>query len=116
MKTGIQLIAAERKRHPKLGWTAEHDDMEHNDASLALAAVAYAAPGRVFGLRESSDSFEFCDPWPWEGWEDKRPYKGNVLQRPTHRQRIRLLAKAGSFCAAEIDRLQRAHDRRQHHE
>jgi hypothetical protein len=107
MKTGAELIAEERARHAKLGWTAEHDDLEHVEGDLALAAICYAAPERVYLRHDFSDRLYFRDPWPWDEHFDRRPHDGNVLKKPTRRQRIRLLAKAGSFLAAEIDRLQR---------
>jgi hypothetical protein len=48
MKTGIELIAEERKRQIEVeGWTAEHDD-EHTDGELALAAVCYATPIKLY--------------------------------------------------------------------
>jgi hypothetical protein len=86
--TGAQRIASERERQQaKLGWTVEHD-AEHDDGSLAMAAVCYAAQaadGRFYG----------------EGGE-----RGNVLRNPPNDAfRIRLLEKAGALIAAEIDRL-----------
>lgn len=45
MKTGVDLIAAERKRQiEKEGWTLQHDRDEHTGGELALAACCYAAP------------------------------------------------------------------------
>lgn len=78
------------------GWTAKHDD-EHEDCSLALAAACYAIP-------DDERQFESCradgipDLWPWDAkwW------------KPTPRNRIRELTKAGALIAAEIDRLLRA--------
>jgi hypothetical protein len=106
MSTGIERIAAERVRQiTDHHWSAEHDD-EHDDGSLAMAAVCYAAPERVYIRRTFARGETFTDPWPWEGW-DKRPYDGNVLRAPTAVERIRLLEKAGALIAAEIDRLLR---------
>jgi hypothetical protein len=43
MATGIELIAAERKRQIEAkGWTYEHDDA-HEEGELIAAAVCYAA-------------------------------------------------------------------------
>ena len=43
-KTGIELIADERKRQIEVeGWTAEHD-AEHYESELAYAAAVYANP------------------------------------------------------------------------
>ena len=102
--SGIERIAAERKRQvEKEGWTPEHDD-EHADGSLALAAVCYATPVQLYELSGGKAFMTFQDPWP-ESWDedwDKRPQK-----TPTNAQRIRMLEKAGALIAAEIDRLLR---------
>ncbi len=113
-KTGVELIAVERKRQmDDEGWTAKHDD-EHDDHSLALAAAAYAAPEVLYSRGDYAESVSFYEAWPrsWAtGW-DKRP-----RFRDTHKLmdagaqgksvRIRALVKAGALIAAEIDRLQR---------
>jgi len=110
--TGIELIATERMRQVKQeGWTPEHDD-EHDDESLALAAICYAAPIPIFRRKGGETYFEFLDPWPdsWDVEWDKRPfdsYNGEPRE-PTPAERIRMLVKAGALIAAEIDRLQRA--------
>ena len=85
MKTGIEIIAEERKRQiSSEGWSMTHD-LGHNDGELAIAASCYALPSqfsrKTFWLFEK-DSF--------------KPSK----------DRIRDLAKAGALIAAEIDRLQ----------
>jgi hypothetical protein len=85
--TGIELIAAERRRQIEAeGWTPEHDDAHRNN-ELARAAAAYALP----------DDYRDCDHWPW-----------NDSWKPTPDDRIRELVKAGALIVAEIDRLQRA--------
>lgn len=103
--TGAELIAAERRRQvEEEGFTAEHDD-QHDDQSLAWAAVCYAAPERVYLLEDGSpDEFTFIDLWPptWGPELDKRPI-GFVRNH----ERIRYLTKAGALIAAEIDRLLR---------
>lgn len=89
MKTGIELIADERKRQiEEEGWTAEHDAKHTND-ELSLAAVCYATPAAV---RYNP----YCRFWPW----DKESWK------PSPDNRIRELVKAGALISAEIDRLQ----------
>lgn len=109
--TGIDLIATERMRQVKQeGWTPEHDD-EHEDGSLALAAICYAAPIPIFQREGDERYFAFVDPWPdsWGAEWDKRPfdnYNGEPRD-PTPEERIRMLVKAGALIAAEIDRLQR---------
>jgi len=62
MSTGVEAIAAERKRQIEAeGWTPEHDD-EHTNGEMADAAACYA--------RRRGDP----DPmppgvWPWcEEW------------------------------------------------
>ena len=103
MKSGIELIAAERERQITAeGWSAAHDD-EHIGGDLADAASCYAHLAAVEArgplteehkervLEGLGDLF-----WPWED-EDFRPMGGNV----------RNLVKAGALIAAEIDRVQR---------
>ena len=111
LRSGADRIAAERARQiAKEGWTPEHDD-EHVTDELAWAAVCYAAPTQVFRRTDWCDtttgrgSLNFADPWPddWSSHWDKRPRR----RRPTRRQRIRMLEKAGALIAAEIDRLLR---------
>lgn len=99
--TGVELIAQERAKHPKKGWTAEHD-AEHKNEELAFAAVCYALPGRFYPL-DQSQSFEAgihikidrtCF-WPFARNE----------WNPSVDDRVKELVKSGSFIAAEIDRL-----------
>lgn len=90
MKTGIEIIADERKRQIEVEhWTPQHDN-EHAIGELANAASCYAM---IPALRPAS-----LPPahWPWLRW-----------WKPTPDDRIRELAKAGALIAAEIDRLQR---------
>jgi hypothetical protein len=100
MKTGIELIADERKRQIKVeGWSAEHDS-EHKKDELAMAAVSYAMPKdvREAMIRVFTSPIVDAPPtWPWnvEWW------------KPTPDNRIKELVKAGALIAAEIDRLQR---------
>lgn len=89
-KTGIELIAEERKRQMEgEGWTAEMDGQQ-NSGQLARAAISYIIYG--LGQDEEGESFE---GWPWrvESWKPK--------------DHIRNLIRAGAMIAAEIDRLQR---------
>ena len=88
---GAGLIAAERRRHKELGWTAEHDD-QHRQGQLGDAAACYAAnPDRV----GRADIVESLWPWSPDAW------------KPTPDDRIHELARAGALLAAEIDRQQR---------
>lgn len=114
---GSTLISNERQRQKDVeGWTTEHDD-EHTDGSLALAAVCYATPVRLYERHEYAVGTSFYDPWPnsWdERWDkryrcgERRTSPGNVPPNPstyTEDERINLLVKAGALIAAEIDRL-----------
>lgn len=101
MKSGIELIAEERKRQvEKEGWDEKHDS-EHWREELRDAAICYA-----WGKRGISRRFDHEDAhaevsiylWPWE---DK-------WWKPTPKNRIKELIKAGALIAAEIDRLQNA--------
>jgi hypothetical protein len=117
--TGAELIEAERQRQIRQeGWTEGHDD-EHDDGSLLLAAICYAAPERVFVQQEHAVGMSFVDPWPdsWApSWDKRHQYGngyevGNGIADPetyTDEQRLDLLVKAGALIAAEIDRLKRA--------
>lgn len=98
MKTGVELIAEERKRQIEVeGWTAEHDE-KHADESMAYAAACYAIPrgGRNIYAGKGGLFNVLWALWPWEGkwW------------KPTPENRVRELQKAGALIAAEIDRLQ----------
>ena len=114
MKTGIELITAERERQiEKEGWTPAHDD-EHDDDSLAFAAACYTIP-REFQQMKVVDEMEdvscrgetpvwrlkshrvpllWPDSWSFVWWNPKN--------------RVHDLTRAGALIAAEIDRLQRA--------
>ncbi len=98
MKTGAELIAAERLRQIEVEqWSATHDEDQDNE-ELAKAAVCYALPPAWRGRVVSRTTKDFVDLlWPWddEWW------------KPSPDDRIRELAKAGALIAAEIDRLQR---------
>jgi hypothetical protein len=62
MSQGVKRIAVERERQIKgEGWTSKHDD-EHEDCSLALAAVCYAAPEQVYVRRDYAVGMELRDP------------------------------------------------------
>ncbi len=92
IKSGVELITAERQRQiEEEGWTPDHDD-QHINGELALAAACYAIP--PMSIRGSGLVLRL---WPW-----KRKW-----WKPTPDDRIRELKKAGALIAAEIDRLQR---------
>lgn len=104
MKTAIELITEERRRHTDVeGWTAVHDD-RHTDGELAKAAATYILPPHINPLRESHQtstgiflSIKREVFWPFYRHEFK----------PTPNDRIRELVKAGALVVAEIERLQR---------
>lgn len=102
--TGVDLIAVERQRQiSEKGYTAEHDD-RHTIGELALAAVCYASPKRLYVKTEyCGDRIDFSDPWPW--WEEST--SALCDEDLSLLERITLLSKAGALIAAEIDRLER---------
>ena len=97
--TGIEIIAAERTRQVAVeGYDERHDDDAKN-GQLAAAAACYAL--LEWYRRAGIVNHENGSPpvmWPWR----------TVYWKPSPKDRIRELAKAGALIAAEIDRLQRA--------
>lgn len=97
MKTGIELIAEERQRQIEIErWTPEYDDVANNDGQLGNAAACYAMTEET-RLNQTFDEVYLDAIWPFE----QRWFK------PTPKDRIRELQKAGALIAAEIDRLNR---------
>ena len=102
MKTGIELIADERKRQFYEEGFGERHDAYNVPGNLALAGACYALNGATMCMhgRELSveDYKKLSSPgyrWPFaEKW-----------WKPTNH--IRDLVKAGALIAAEIDRMQR---------
>lgn len=106
MKTGIKLIADERKRQIEAeGFTAEHDAHEdHQGGELSFVAENYCRVASTqiadqhFGVEAVSGEYDgLPENWPlsWDkGW-----------WKPSD-DPIRNLVKAGALIAAEIDRLQ----------
>ena len=104
--TGVEIIAAERTRQIEVeGFTPAHDD-QWTGGALAEAAMAYAMPAKTIVVNVGGDdkfsiylrinrNFFFPDDWGTEWW------------KPTDKNRIRELAKAGALIAAEIDRILR---------
>ena len=115
--TGIDLIAAERRRQiEKKGYTLEHDRKHVND-ELAFAAICYAEPTKrlvripdeveetrvptiVLDGRYGPEKYAVMPPslWPWDisDWHPSPDHSPD--------ERIRELSIAGAFIAAEIDR------------
>jgi hypothetical protein len=99
MKTGIDLIAIERKRQiEELGYDYTNDSL-YADEQLAQAAATYAMPKR---LREMYASYLVgSDSWipRWWPWSFK-------YWKPTPEDRVKELSKAGALIAAQIDYIQ----------
>lgn len=88
-KTGIELIAEERKRQIEVkGFTVDHD-LIWTGGEMAMAACSYARPEKK-SLEYAPMEF----PWQQEWW------------KPCPDDRVRELVKAGALIAAEIDRIQ----------
>lgn len=94
MSTGIEAIAAERKRQIEAeGWTPDHDDT-HRDGEMLRAGVIYLHHGtdRAAPLREDGAPMG----WPWDAdwWKPK--------------DRRRNLERAGALFQADMERRERA--------
>lgn len=98
--SGIDDIAAERRRQiDEEGWTPERDDT-HGDGEMAGAAACYAMQVALDCIGRSdlhmTISRTIRELWPWS----------THWWKPTDRRRD--LVKAGALIAAEIDRIDRA--------
>lgn len=97
--TGVEAIAAERRRQiTDEEWTAEYDD-QHREGELIAAAFAYLDVAYTTIHLGVPDGTPGRPPkiWPW----------GDRRFRPTWDDPTRMLVKAGALIAAEIDRLAR---------
>jgi hypothetical protein len=106
MKTGVQLIADERKRQiENEGYDATHDSQYKNsvlgNAGICYAVMAGGSPEIRNAVREQASAGHAPKGWPW-GLEFWRPSAGD-----SDAERIKELVKAGALLAAEIDRLNR---------
>lgn len=108
--SGIDLIAAERKRQVEVEkWTAEHDD-GHKNGELSMAAAAYESveQGNVLRILESPS----VAGWPWDiRWF--KPFSAAVREFP-HVDRLRCLIKAGALYQADMERLLRSNIANRH--
>ena len=107
MRQALFEVGMERERqHDR--WGDAHDD-EHEDGSLAVAAVCYVENEPIFVKRQGATYVTFQDPWPWDGG-DPRCHRSNV---PTygHREYRRSLIQAAALLVAEVERLDRARGR-----
>ena len=114
---GITMTTVDSSMILEVGYDAAHDD-DHAGGELALAAICYATPVKIYTGTVLEDGFNFVDPWPWNPNDDKRLDYGGLDEKAraysvpdpctyTMDQCIDLLVKAGALIAAEIDRLQR---------
>lgn len=95
-KTGVDLIAEERKRQVEVeGWTPQHDD-EHFNGEMALAASAYIQSSAYFRPLHPPARIP-PNTWPWDV----------MWWKPSENHPVKDLVRAGALIAAEIDRLQR---------
>jgi len=82
-------VLAERQRQIEAeGWTPEHDD-QHREGEMAEAAAAYASESAA-----PHGGLPMCWPWAKEWWKPAYPRRN--------------LVKAGALILAEIERLDRA--------
>jgi hypothetical protein len=104
VKTGIELIAEERRRQiEELGYTPENDD-KYTDGELAAAACVYADFANYHG------SFDLMDGSGKASVLIQRDFKWPFEVSDLHltpEDRVTELKKAGAMIAAEIDRVNR---------
>jgi len=92
MKTGLELIAQERKEQiEKHGRTVEHDVNENNNEELSLAALMLLSVDYEEGIDDKS--------YP-DGWGEDLCAK---MIGKSYKERLII---SGALIAAEIDRLQ----------
>ena len=112
MKSGAELIAEQRKVQVTTDGWAPTNTTEYEHGELAMVAVCYATPKPVCVVMDSQEGITSHDPWPWNSKYDKRRWVPNLVGHPVPnenlhpKEKIRNLILAGSFIAAEIDRLQ----------
>ena len=102
--TGVELIAAERKRQiENEGWYPARDAQVHVKGELGRAAENYVRfavePDVARDYQRKNGHTPAGWPWHYRWW---KPSQGNAVA-----DRVRDLTKAGALIAAEIDRLQR---------
>lgn len=96
----FQDVVYERMRQCRVeGWTPMHDD-EHTDGSLSVAAACYAL-AELNGKRPSALSPLYL--WKFTGWDES-------WWKPAGRRRN--LVKAGALILAELERLDRAGEKK----
>ena len=129
IKTGVELIAAERQRQIEVeGWTVEHD-AEHKEGEISMAAGSYLAHSlsRYREERHHTNQSPLADFKVYDFGESNAFVNGPIGDRGDRRLRpsgwrnswpwdfkwwkpsddpVKDLIKAGALIAAEIDRLQ----------
>lgn len=97
----IDEIAAERQRQIKVeGFDESHDDQEHADGTLALAAASYCQSAARPKMYERKPGCAFTVPMTWpqswgrEWWKPKDPRRD--------------LIRAAALIVAEIEFLDRS--------
>jgi hypothetical protein len=102
-KTGVELIAQERKRQIESeGWSLEHDK-QHDEGQLADAAAVYAMDeGTRSYLDISWGNDEWLNIWPFE--------LESLKIKPE--DRIKELTKAGAQIASENERLNSSEEKK----
>lgn len=91
----IDVVHERRRQVHGKGWTPEHDD-EHDDCSLAAAAACYLI---------GSDKLTYAGAKVWpSGWNFKGPITGENYRRA--------LVKGAALALAEIERIDRAADKK----
>jgi len=98
-KTGVELIAIERKRQiEELVYDYSNDEL-YSDEQLAKAGATYALRPGLVSVNYDENKKPFL--WPWE----KKYWK------PTPKDRIKELTKAGALMAAQIDWINNERDK-----
>ena len=102
MKTGIELIAEERRRQIDVEGYSEEHDAQHNVSEFISAANSYTESAIMYALKEEgavNDALTNGIPYL------KKTFTwGYDAFKPTNC--LRDLVKAGALIAAAIDRLQ----------
>jgi hypothetical protein len=115
MKTGIELIAAERLRQVEVeGYDVIKDDA-YVDYELSSAAAAYLLPSHDYEetyvdetddiesiIEKEANPTQVNSLWPWQ----LQYFKPSRISDTGIRPSVKDLVKAGALIAAEIDRLQ----------
>ena len=104
-KTGIELIAEERKRQIEVEGYSEQHDSQHKTSEFVYAAIAYAESAKAGinsnELHKPLTELEILTRKLDKAW--LYPWGEDSFKPSTN---IRDLVKAGALIAAAIDRLQ----------